>query len=47
MESFSAKLLPPQPEASKAPKEFRITLKDMLGNLVPEGYDLAYEITFA
>jgi len=49
VESFSAKVLAsqPEPKTSKAPTEFSITLKDMLGSLVPKGHDPSDEITFA
>ncbi|KAG0642793.1 hypothetical protein HOY80DRAFT_1134285 [Tuber brumale] len=46
VESFSANLLPKQPADTAAPKEFGITLHDMLGKLVPAGHDPEQEITF-
>lgn len=44
-ETFSATLLPPEPEASEAPKVFEITLGDMLGNLALKGQE-KHKITF-
>jgi len=46
VQSFSANLLPPEPEGSTAPTEFEITLLDMLGNQVPKKHDPADKITF-
>ncbi|PUU75380.1 hypothetical protein B9Z19DRAFT_1067476 [Tuber borchii] len=47
VQTFFANLLPPEPKATKTPNKFGITLRDILGNLVPMGHDPAYEITFA
>ncbi|RPA90367.1 hypothetical protein L873DRAFT_1795520 [Choiromyces venosus 120613-1] len=46
VESFATTLLPPPPEESSAPNEFGITIKDLLGNHVPEGHNPADEIVF-
>ncbi|KAG0135834.1 hypothetical protein HOY82DRAFT_628588 [Tuber indicum] len=46
VETFSTILLPPKAVGSTAPEEFGITLRDILGNLVPAGHDPADEVCF-
>ncbi|RPA90203.1 hypothetical protein L873DRAFT_1795630 [Choiromyces venosus 120613-1] len=47
VESFATTLLLPPPKESSAPNEFEMTIKDLFGNHVPEGHNLADEIVFA
>ncbi|RPA98253.1 hypothetical protein L873DRAFT_1790407 [Choiromyces venosus 120613-1] len=47
IESFATTVLPTTQEESSASNEFRITIKDLLGNHVPERHNPANEIVFA
>ncbi|RPA95742.1 hypothetical protein L873DRAFT_1812523 [Choiromyces venosus 120613-1] len=46
VESFATILLPHPPADDSGPKEFGITMQDLLGNHVPEGHNPADEIMF-
>jgi hypothetical protein len=46
IESFGATVLPPPPADGGGPKEFAVTMEDLLGGSVPEGQDPADVIVF-